>query len=89
MANGNTRPFPPQPPTQEQLEAFGKIARLLKGAQPEYVPVSKSLEAIGIRPKIMDIMIGDDPTECMVIPLAELIRKEWEHMSGTKERIDD
>jgi len=59
------------------------------GATARYTPVGKSLGDLGIEPKIMDIMLGDEPVECMVIPLKELIYKEWYKMSGGINKPDD
>ena len=79
----NTRPFQQgQPPTQEQFEAFGKLARILKGGQQEYTPIMKALQAINVDYKIVDVMLGDEPTECLVIPLKDLMYREWCHISG-------
>lgn len=82
MSN-NTRPFQQgQTPTPEQFEAFGKLAQMLKGAKSEYMPIMKALEAIHVDYKIIDVMLGDVPTECLVIPLQDLMYREWSHMSG-------
>ena len=82
MAKNETRPFNPgQPPSQEQLEAFSRITKMLKGSQ-EYVPVMKSLDAIKVDYKVIDVMLGDTPTECLVVPLQDLMYREWCHMSG-------
>jgi hypothetical protein len=81
MSN-NTRPFQQGgAPTPEQLEAFGRITKMLRGSQ-EYVPIIKELEQIGVEPKFMTVILGEEPTECIVIPLNELMHKEWMHMSG-------
>jgi hypothetical protein len=84
----NTRPFQQGgTPTPEQFEAFGKLAQMLKGArsEPEYMPIMKALEAIHVDYKIIDVMLGDEPTECIVIPLKDLMYREWCHMSGQKQ----
>jgi len=67
---------------EKAMAALSKIGGAFKGKGDRYNPVGKSLEALGIEPKIMDIMLGDEPVECMVIPLKELIYKEWYKMSG-------
>lgn len=82
MSN-NTRPQmsgQQQPPSPEQIQALGKLAELLKGMKPEYTPITKSLESIGIEPNVMTVMIGETPTECIVIPVQELMHKEWLRM---------
>lgn len=67
---------------KEAQQAIGNIADRFKKQPPAYVPIGKSLEAISMDVKIMDIMIGDEPVECLVIPVDELMRKEWIQMGG-------
>jgi hypothetical protein len=85
MSN-NTRPFQQGgAPTQEQLEAFGKLAKMLQQARGEgqaYTPIMKSLDAIHVEYKIIDVMLNDEPVECVVIPMKDLMYREWAHMSG-------
>lgn len=50
--------------------------------EEKYVPVTKSLKQIGLDPRIMDVMIGEQPVQCFVIPCQELVYKEWQHMTG-------
>jgi hypothetical protein len=59
--------------------------QMLAGRGQEYVPILKSLRQIGVEPKIMTVMVGDEPTDCIVIPQMELMSKEWAHMSGTEQ----
>lgn len=44
----------------------------------DYTSIVKSLETINIIPNVTKIN-GED---CLVIPLSELIYKEWQHMSA-------
>ncbi len=68
-----------------QIRDAGKgLAQLFQGKEKPYVPVTKSLEQIGLEPRIMDVMLGDQPVECFVIPAQELVYKEWQHMTGGK-----
>lgn len=63
----------------------GALSRMLGGGSNRlkpYTAVMKSLEQIGLTPKIMDVMIGDDTKECLVVPMEELIYREWQYMSG-------
>jgi hypothetical protein len=86
--DGNTRPFQQGgTPTPEQFEAFGKLAQMLRGARgdQEYVPVLKALASIGVEPEIMTVMLSDNPTECIVVPVEELRNKEWLHLSGQRQ----
>lgn len=50
-----------------------------------YTPILKALKQIGITPKTMPVMIGDEPEDCLVIPVSELMSKEWKHMSELDE----
>lgn len=58
------------------------LASLFKGREAPYTSVLKSLEQIGLEPRMMDIMIGDEPVSCFVIPVQDLVFKEWQRMSG-------
>lgn len=65
---------------QQAMEFLQKIM-MAKGAGPQYMPIIKALSTIGVEPKVMDVMLGDEPEECLVIPLTELMSKEWRYMS--------
>lgn len=55
------------------------LAQMLKQRQTEpYTPIGKALAALGITPRIEDV----GGTECLVIPVAELVDKEWRHLTG-------
>jgi hypothetical protein len=89
-ANNNVDPIKPpllKPPgkeaTPEQKEALGKLGNLFKGRVAQYQPILKSLEMIGIEQQIMTVMIADVPVECIIIPLQELIFREWRQLSGS------
>ena len=70
------------PETKAQL---GKgLQSLFKGREEKYTPVMQSLDKIGLEPRIMDVMIGDQTQQCFVIPCQELVYKEWQHMTGNK-----
>jgi hypothetical protein len=75
------RPIP-APPAQQQQDAMKKLGGLFGNKEKQYSPIVKSLTAANIKPRVMDIMIGDEPTECLVIPVQELIYKEWKHITG-------
>jgi hypothetical protein len=81
----NNRPTPsstPVPVDDAQREQALKFIEMLAGRGQEYVPILKSLKAIGIEPKVMTVMIGDEPTDCIVISQQELMSKEWARLSG-------
>ena len=70
---------------REQVREAGKgLAQLFKGREQPYTPVTKSLDQIGLEPRIMDVMIGEEPVQCFVIPCQELVYKEWQHMTGAQ-----
>lgn len=60
------------------------LANLFKPKEEAYVPVLKSLEQIGLEPKMMQVLIGEDPVQCFVIPCQDLVYKEWQHMTKAK-----
>lgn len=76
------RPLQDAAKSVDSQKAMGGLAELLKGKGPQYVPVTKSLEAIGLVPSIEMVSVGGaDPVQCMVIPVQELVFKEWQHMT--------
>lgn len=87
-----TRPFQSgQTPTSEQFEAFSKLAQMLRGARgdQEYTPIIKTLKMIGIEPETQEIQLEVDGevVECLIIPIKELMAKEWQHMSGRQSNL--
>jgi hypothetical protein len=82
-ANRQMNRQPPPPPTPEQKESMNKIANLFKPKQAPFMPVLKSLEVSQTLYRVMDIMLGDEPVECIVIPTRDLIYREWSHMTET------
>lgn len=64
-------------------EAVSGLAKALGGSRTTaYTPIGKSLEAIGLQPKRMFVTVGDEPVDCIVIPVEDLMRLEWLHMGG-------
>lgn len=85
----NNRPTPPpQQQSPAQREQAIQFMQMLAGRGQEYVPVLKSLKQIGVKPKTMTVMVGDEPTDCIVIPVQELMSKEWAHMSGQEDETE-
>lgn len=62
-----------------QREQAMKFMQMLAG-KSQYVPILKALKEIGVKPRKMAVMIGDEPMDCIVIPEQELMSKEWAHM---------
>ena len=91
MSN-NRKPRPqmalPTPPPPDQSEAMGKLAGLFKSKPEAYTPVTKSLKDIGLEPIIMDVFLIDHPgtelVECLVIPVQDLIYREWRHITQSE-----
>lgn len=83
MPNHPQPPRPPNQPNQQQQEAVKRLSGLFSKEKP-YTPLAKSLKAAGIQPRVMDIMldVNGPEVECLVIPVQELIYKEWKHMTG-------
>ena len=69
----------------EQEKAMRLIQMLANGGQQQYKPILKSLKEIGITPVTMPVMLGDEPKDCLVIPVDQLMGAEWKHMSGMDE----
>lgn len=82
------------PDQQEQAKAIiQKLAGVVKnigasgalgGGAPQHKPILKALEELGIPLKTRDIQLddNDETTVCVVIPLQELISKEYEYLTG-------
>jgi hypothetical protein len=72
------------PPEPRQQEAVDKLAGLFKGRgrTPPHEPIIKSLEKIGLNPKVMPVTIGGEEVDCIVMPIELLMLKEYQYMSG-------
>lgn len=71
----------------EQKEAMGRLGNLFGGGksrQKPYMPVLEALETIGIEPKFMSVMIGDESVQCLVVPTQDLVYKEWQYLTASK-----
>jgi hypothetical protein len=55
-----------------------------KPRKQAHTPVLTSLETIGLEPRLMQIMIGEEAVQCFVIPCQDLIFKEWSYMTDAK-----
>lgn len=78
------------PPQVAQAGAdIAKLIGNIFNRKPQYTSVIKSLEEIGIEPNIMPVMVPEssDPVECLVIPLQDLVFKEWQIMGGSSYEI--
>ena len=64
-----------------QREQAMQLFKMLAGNRNQYQPIIKSLKQLDIQPLIMTVTVGDEPTDCLVIPIAVLMQKEWEHMN--------
>lgn len=45
-------------------------------------PIVKALEDIGMKYKVMPVMIGEEPVDCIVIPAEEMMRLEYQYITG-------
>lgn len=54
----------------------------MKADAGKYIPVIKRLQDIDVQVRVMDVMIGEEPTRCFVIVKQELQDKEYEELSG-------
>lgn len=64
----------------QRQQAMEFLQRMMMG-KGGYTPVIKALKAIGVEPDVRVI----DGAECLVIPMEELMAKEWRHMSELDE----
>lgn len=71
-------------PNRSEKPQEGGLSKLFQARQAQYTPVLKSLEQIGLEPKLMQVMIGDQSVDCFVIPTQDLVYKEWQHMTQAK-----
>lgn len=60
-----------------------RLQDLFGRPKPEpYTPIGRSLAAIGIPPRRMDVEVDGATVECLVIPVVDLMYREWMHMTG-------
>jgi len=83
---------PNEGPQVQVPPAIADLAKLVTGlfnGKPKYTSVIKSLEEIGIEPVIQPTMVpgNSEPVECLVIPLQDLVFKEWQIMGGSSYEI--
>ena len=61
------------------------LAKFFQGKKEPYVSITKSIKDCGVDNYIMDITLpNDNREECIVIPVRDLIYKEWRIMSGSE-----
>lgn len=78
----------------EKIEELKRAGKALKSGfeklaggrgsdnKPSYTSIMVSLEQIGIEPRMMMLPIGEEPEQCIVIPVQQLVFKEWQILSG-------
>lgn len=71
----------PQVATEDQKKAL-QFIQLLMGNKQQEVSILKRLEQIGIQVRQVPVMLDEEPVDCIVIPVQELMTKEWAMMSG-------
>lgn len=67
---------------EKTQSAVADIAKAFSKREQPYQPIGKALSTIGIQPRVIPLDIGDETMDCLVIPIAELMMKEWVHMGG-------
>ena len=72
-------------------QAIGKLLSNVGGANrpapnpgANHRPIVKALEDIGMQLRVMPVMIGDETVDCIVIPAEELMRNEYQYITGVK-----
>ena len=78
----NASNIPPQATDEQRKQALDFLQKVIGDRQSQYKPLNKILEEIGIKPHVLAVMIGDEPVECLVIPVQELMMKEYKFMTG-------
>lgn len=82
----------PNPDAANNLgQALGKLLSNVGGANrpapnpgANHRPIVKALEDIGMQLRVMPVMIGDETVDCIVIPAEELMRNEYQYITGVK-----
>lgn len=75
-------------PNAEAGNALGKgLGQLFQSKTQPHRPLIKTLGDLGIRVRVMPVMIGDEPVDCLVIPAQELLVKEYQLLSGIDANI--
>ena len=64
----------------QALSAIQKLSNVM--GQQQQKPILKLLREMGIEPKYMTVVVGDVPTDCVVIPKQELMSKEYAYLAG-------
>ena len=80
------------PKILDALKAFADSAAERQANRPNLVQtltappenIAEHLKRIGAEhlPRIMDVMFGDEPTECLVIPWSALQMAEYEYLAS-------
>lgn len=72
-------------------QAIGKLLSGVGGANrpapnpgAAHRPIVKALEDIGMEVRVMSVMIGGEPVDCIVIPAEDLMRSEYQYITGVK-----
>ncbi len=68
--------------TEEQKQQFLKVFQELIKKFSAHKPILKSLQDLGVKPIIKTVAIDGQDVECVVIPAAELMQKEYAHLVG-------
>lgn len=67
---------------QQTGDAKAALSDLFKKRTAAHKPIVKALEELGIKVRVMPVMIGDEPVDCLVIPTQELVIKEYQLLTG-------
>jgi hypothetical protein len=71
-------------PSEEQKKALQMLSQLTQAANER--SVLKHLQEIGVDVRFGDVTVDDKLQRCMVIPLQELVEKEWQHLNQNNQR---
>ena len=92
-----TNGIPPNPDTVARAQRMATLRKLLTDPDAQraldnaannppptqaYMPLGKTLAALGITPLIRDIDIAGETIQCLLIPVRDLVNKEWVALTG-------
>ena len=83
LSDGYVNPATQHVTEQQRAQALSEIQKLSNVmGQQQQKPILKLLREMGIEPKYMTVVVGDIPTDCIVIPKQELMSKEYAYLAG-------
>lgn len=82
LDNGSTGLPIPGANEEQKKQITQFIQMLMDKLKPQHKPILNSLKELGIPTRVKSTVINGTQMDCLVIPIDELMRKEYMHMSG-------